>query len=68
MNYFFTSKTSGTIINFGVHNSNLSSRILIPQAPFDYCLFILLGCRVLYDIAVPLTKFLYEVSSLSIQI
>ena len=40
MNYFFTSKTSGTIINFGVHNSNLSSCILIPQAPFDYCLFV----------------------------
>ena len=32
------------------------------------CLFILLGCRVLYDVAVPLTKFLCEVSSLSIQI
>ena len=67
MNYFFTSKTSGTIINFGVHNSNLSSCILIPQAPFDYCLFVY-TTRVLYDIAVPLTKFLCEVSCLSIQI
>ena len=67
MNYFFTSKTSGTIINFGVRNNNLSSRILIPQVPFDYCLFVN-TTRVLYDIAVPLTKFLCEVSSLSIQI